>query len=132
MSRAVINEEELCYRKSIQRRKKGLKNIEIDGRLATGIAFHEGNRSIYKEFVNGAHYLTTAHDAGRTEANYYLGMKYRTGRGVQMYNETAFQYFERETRSKNPTATEKLAKCYLFSLGTELHDPLALLYTKIA
>ncbi len=65
----------------------------LDDRLATEIAFYEGNRSIQKDFLKAARYFNAALIAGNSEANYYLGMLYRTDSGVEICNETAFQFF---------------------------------------
>ncbi len=53
-----------------------------------------------------------------------------TGRGVQMCNKTTFQYFERGTRAKDPKSMTELAECYLFGLGIELDDLLALVVSR--
>ncbi len=114
------------------REERWAENIDLDDRLATGIAFYEGNRCIRKDFFKAARYLNAALDAGHSEANYYLGMLYRTGSGVQMCNETAFQFFEKGTRAKDPKAMAELAECYIFGIGVDVNGPLAVAHAKMA
>ncbi len=90
--------------------------------MATGIAFYEGNRRIRKDFVKAARYLNAALRAGNSEANYYLGI----------CNKTAFQFFEEEMRARGPKAIAELAECYIFGIGVDVNDALAVVYMKMS
>ncbi len=127
-----ISNSKRIFLRSQCRQDRWPENIDIDGRYATGIAFYEGNQSIQEDFAKAARYLDAALRARNSEANYYLGMMYSNGNGVQMCNETAFQLFERGTRAEDPEAMRELAECYLLGVSVDINEPLAVAYSKMA
>ncbi len=116
-----------------QRRDEGWIN-QIDGiqKLATGISFYEGNQSFNKDYVKAARYLNAALEAGKWEANYYLGMLYRRGKGVKRCNVTAVHHFEKGTHAKDAKAITALGQCYLLGAGVELNSEIGSGYIQIA
>ncbi len=109
-----------------------IEEIVSAEKLATGIAFYEGNKSIPIDFQKAARFLNAALNEGNSEAYYYLGMLYRSGRGVQQCNVTAFEYFEKVARSKDPKSMAELSVCYLYGAGVEACDPLGVAYAKMS
>ncbi len=114
------------------RQDRWVENMDLDDRLETGIVFYEGNRSVRKDFAKAARYFNGSLKAGNFEANYYLGMLYRTGSEVQLCNETTFHFFERGMRAKDPKSMIELSECYLLGVGVDVNDLIAVEYTKLA
>ncbi len=126
-----LKSKSLVLRKQC-RRERWDENINQGEKIAAEIVFFEGNCTIQQDFLKAARYLNAALSAGNSEANYYLGMLYRTGRGVQICNRTALRFFEKGARAKDPKAIAELGECYIFGVGVEVNDPLAVAYTKMA
>ncbi len=122
----------ICRMQLLNSEGRWIEEIDSEDKLATGIAFYEGNRSVHKDFLKAARYLNSALNAGNSEAYYYLGMLYRYGNGVQRCNKTAFDYFEKGSRSKDPKAMGELSVCYMFGEGVEVNSALASAYSKLS
>ncbi len=122
----------VCRMRLLNSEGRWIEEIDSEDKLATGIAFYEGNRSVRKDFQKAARYLNSALNAGNSEAYYYLGMMHRSGSGVQKCNLTAFEYFEKGTRAKDPKSMAQLSVAYWFGEGVELNDPLACAYAKMS
>ncbi len=128
---AKLKLNHVCRRHLLHSEDRWIEQIGSD-KLATGIAFYEGNRSVRKDFLKAARYLNAALKAGNSEAYYYVGMLYRFGSGVQKSNITAFEYFEKGTRSKDSKSMTQLSVCYMFGEGVEVSDPLNVAHAKLS
>lgn len=93
-----------------------MEEIDATDKLATGIAFYEGNQSVEKDFQKAARYFNAALSARKREANYYLGLLYQTGQGVDRCNISAFEFFSSGMSAIDPKAMRELGKCYLFEV----------------
>ncbi len=122
----------VCRTQLLNSGDQWIEEIDSVDKLATGIAFYEGSQSVPKDLQKAARYLNAALNAGNSEAYYYLGMLYRSGGGVEKCNITAFKYFEKGTRSKDPKSMAQLSACYWYGEGVELSDPLAVAYAKMS
>ncbi len=116
-----------------QRRNEGwMDQMEAVDKLTTGISFYKGNESVGKDYVKAARYLNAALQAGKWEANYYLGMLYRRGKGIQRCNVTAIQHFENGTLAKDAKAMTALGQCYIFGAGVDVNMEIGTAYIQMA
>ncbi len=109
-----------------------MQEIDLAIKQATGIAYYEGTGSILKNFSKAARYLNAVLKNGSSEASYYLEILHRSGNGMKKCNVTAFKYFEKGARSKDPKSMAELSLCYLFGQGVEVSDPLGVAYARMA
>ena len=115
-----------------QRRVEGwMKSMDSMDKLAIGISYYKGNEDVPKDFSKAARYLHAARNDGKTEANYYLGMMYRSGWGVHRCNATAFSLFQEGSRAKHPAAMTEYGASFIMGVGTEHNQSLGYAYVKM-
>ncbi len=118
----------VCRNQLLNSRDGRIDGIDSIGRLATGILFHEGNRSVRKDFLKFARTFDAGLKAGNTGTYYYFGMRYRSGTAVQNCGMKAFECFEKSRLTKDANSMAQLSVCYLFGDGVEVGDSLGIAY----
>ncbi len=104
-----------------RREDNWMTEVDSTTQLSLGIAFYEGNPRVPQDYFKAARFLNAALNAGRREANYYLGMMCKSGQGVSQCNIAAFEFFNSGTRANDPKAMSMLALFYLTGTGVEVN-----------
>ena len=132
---------EVCKMKTIESKdvydtshlneSRWLKGADPSDKLAMGISWYNGNASFGKDYEKAARHLNAARRAGVSEANYYLGMLYQEGLGVERCDLAAVKCFKKGAFANDPKAMTELGSHYIYGLGVETNITLGVQYIEM-
>ncbi len=105
-----------------QRREEiWMEDIDPTSKFYLGILFYERSLSVPQDCFKATSYLNAILNAGKSEANYYLGMMRKFGNGRSQCNIAAFEFFNAGTRANDPKAMSQLALFCFTGTGVEVN-----------
>jgi TPR repeat protein len=91
------------------------KNVEAEYQL--GQLYYEGKAGVTTQYQNALTWFQQAANAGNEKAQYYLGLMYYYGQGVQMNYKEAVDWFSKSAQNNYNKAQYYLGLAYYYGHG---------------